>query len=126
MPYWIFVMKGNEVDFHARIEKEKWPIYRRTGNRKSLRKGDNVIFYLGGIRNMKFMGTASLSSELEPEGEDFTVGLSNLDIWKNPILVPSILDSLGFVGNKRNWGAYFQGGAVWILKKDYNAILEKK
>ena len=75
---------------------------------------------------MKFLGTATLSSGIEPEGEDFTVGLSDIDIWKKPVSVQQIVDSLGFVGNKKNWGAYFQGGAVWIMEKDYNSILEKK
>ena len=119
-------MKGNEVDFHARIEKEKWPIYRMTGNRKSLERGDNIVFYLGGRLNMKFMGTAILSGKPEPEGDDFTVALSDIDIWNRPVLVKSILDSLNFVGIKKNWGAYFQGGAVWLTGKDYNMILEKK
>jgi len=84
------------------MNRKKWPIYQRTGNKKLLGIGDNVVFYLGGIRNMKFMGTAVLSSKIEPEGDDFTVGLSDLDIWKKPVSVSEILDSLGFVGNKKN------------------------
>ena len=124
--FWIFVMKGNKIDFHARLEKGQWPIYKNTGNRSKLKKGDSVVFYLGGLRNKKFMGTATLTSGVEPDGEDFAVGLSKVDIWKSPVFVPSILGSLDFVPNKRNWGAYFQGGVVWLSKKDYNTILEKK
>jgi hypothetical protein len=119
-------MKGDPIDFQSRVGREKWPIYQRTGNKSNLKKNDKVIFYLGGQRNMKFMGAAKLSSGIKPEGDDFTVGLSDIDVWKKPVKVQEILDSLAFVGNKKNWGAYFQGGAVWITEKDYNTILEKK
>ena len=126
MPAWIFVMRGNEDDFLARLKGEKWPIYQRTPNRTSLTKGDSIIFYLAGVHNMKFMGAATLSSEADAEGDAFSVRISNVDVWKKPVLIKLILESLNFVPNAKKWGAYFQGGAIWISKEDYNTILAKK
>ena len=126
MSAWIFVMKGKEEEFLARLKTEKWPIYQRTPNRTSLAKGGSVIFYLAGVRNMKFMGTATLSSEVEVEGDDFSVGISNVNVWKKPVLVKSILESLNFVPNDKRWGSYFQGGVLWISKEDYNTILRSR
>ena len=119
-------MRGKEDDFLARLKGKKWPIYQRTPNRTSLTKGDGVIFYLAGVHSMKFVGTATLSSEAEPEGDAFSVIFSNVDVWKKPVLIKPILESLNFVPNDRRWGAYFQGGVIWISKKDYNVILEGK
>ena len=126
MSNWIFVMTGNNADFLTRASSGKWPIFKRTVNRNELEKGDNVIFYLGGSNNKKIMGHAVVGSGLEVNGDEFTVDLSDVHIFDKPILMSSILESLMFIRNKKNWGAYLQGGVVRLQKKDYVTILSKK
>lgn len=125
MSYWIFVMKGTIIDFQTRMKSKFWPIKKKTGNKNNLQKNDRVVFYLGGPNNMKFMGTATISSELKPMGDDFVIELHKIEIWEKPISVPQILDSLTFIPNKKNWGFFFQGVIVWISKNDYNLIINK-
>ena len=118
-------MTGNNADFLTRVSSGKWPIFKRTGNRDNLEKGDNIVFYLGGNNNKKIMGTATVSSGLNPNDDEFSVDLSNVCILDKPILMLSILESLAFIRNKKNWGAYMQGGVVWLQKTDYNMIIKK-
>lgn len=125
MPNWIFVMTGNNADFLTRTSSGKWPIFKRTVNRNDLKKGDNVIFYLGGNSNKKIMGSATVNSGLEVNGDEFSVDLSDVQILDKPIRMSSILESLVFIRNKKNWGAYMQGGVVRLPKTDYNTIIEK-
>ena len=126
MTHWIFVMTGNNADFLTRASSGKWPIFKRTGNRNNLAKGDSVVFYLGGSNNKKIMGTATLGSGLNADGDEFSIDLSDVSIWDTPIRMVSILESLVFIHNKKNWGAYMQGGVVWLPKNDYVTILSKK
>lgn len=123
MGYWIFLIKGNEVDFQKRISEGKWPIAEKTGNKNKIQKDDQVIFYLGGEGQKKFMGTCSLASEIIRNDDNFFVELKQVDIWKTPLFVPDIIDSLDFIPNK-NWGSFFQGRIVWITKTDFDKILK--
>ena len=115
-------MKGNEINFHERIKTKKWPIPKKTGNKDKLEKNDKIIFYLGGEKNMKFMGTATIDSIKTSNDDDFIIELDNTNIWRNPIKVSAILDSLEFI--PKNWGSFFQGKIVWISKKDHSTIIE--
>jgi hypothetical protein len=125
MSNWIFVMTGNNADFLTRASSGKWPIFKRTVNRNELKKGDHVIFYLGGNNNKKIMGYALVDSGLNVNGDEFSIDLSDVVILDKPIRMSSIVESLMFVRNKKNWGAYMQGGVVRLPKIDYNTVIEK-
>lgn len=118
-------MTGNNVDFLTRTSSGKWPIFKRTVNRNELKIGDHVIFYLGGNNNKKIMGSATVSSGLNVNEDEFLVDLSDVCIFNKPIQMSSILGDLVFIRNKKNWGAYMQGGVVRLPKVDYNMIIEK-
>ena len=118
-------MTGNNADFLTRANSGKWPIFKRTVNRNDLEKGDNIIFYLGGNNNKKIVGTATVSSGLNPNNDGFSVDLSDVCILDKPIRMSSILESLVFIRNKKNWGAYMQGGILRLPKTDYNMIIKK-
>lgn len=118
-------MTGNNADFLIRTSSGKWPIFKRTVNRNDLEKGDNAVFYLGGNNNKKIMGTATIDSGLNSNGDEFSVDLSDVCILDKPILISSILEFLMFIRNKKNWGAYMQGGILRLPKTDYNMIIKK-
>ena len=42
-------MSGDHKELRERLSYKEWPIYHFTPNRKRLRAGDKVIFYLAGI-----------------------------------------------------------------------------
>ena len=125
MSSWIFIMTGSIEDFTERITNGKWPIYKRTQNRFKIKKNDDVVFYLGGMNNGKILGTGKLSSNVKKQSMDGDgdIEISDTDLWKNPVLVKDNVESLDFVKNKNNWGAYFQGGVKSLGSKDYKQIL---
>lgn len=123
---WIFVISdGNDV-FKKRIDEEKWPIFQNTHNRKRLRIGDKIIFYKAGTDGKKFLGSASITNKSNEYNGSFSIVLSNIDIWKKPIKVASVLNNLKFIKNKTLWGCYFQGGVKPLTESDYSTILFKK
>lgn len=125
MSNWIFGSKATRHEFEKRVSGKKWPIFKHTPNKIKLRKGDKIIFYKAGKDGRKFIGTASLGSEIISENVDYFVTLYDIQIWKKPIEVPTILDELQFIKNKSNWGMYFQGGVTSLPPEDYKVILSK-
>lgn len=124
MARWVFVMTGDMEKFKERIESGKWPIFSKTHHRKEIRSGDHVIFYLGGKPNKKLVGKTTLSSALmNDEGGEYLVSISNVEIWKEPVLIKTIVGSLSFIKNKDNWGMHLQGGVVPLPAGDYDKIL---
>ena len=126
MSNWIFVIKSTVGELENRITKKSWPIYHHTPHRKNLRFSDRIIFYLAGHGGKKFVGNASISSELMSSGGlDYSIGISDIKIWKKPIPVEDLISNLEFVVNKNNWGASFQSGVRRLNDNDYNTILSK-
>jgi hypothetical protein len=110
-----------------------WGLGERTPNRSSLRKGDQVVWYVG--RPVKsFSGCAVLASDSFATTEeqrnrfshgknfyrsDYGVFLEQIQIWEKPLTVETVLTHLKFIENKRNWGAYFQGGVRQVSEEDF-------
>ncbi|MEO9276682.1 MAG: EVE domain-containing protein, partial [Nitrososphaera sp.] len=91
MANWIFGSKATPEVFEKRISGKKWPIFKHTPNKTRLKNGDKVVFYKAGKDGQKFIGTASIGSEIVPDNLDYYVTLYNIQFWKKPIEVPSIL-----------------------------------
>ncbi len=125
MQNWIFVIKDSDEKFQIKIKEKKWSIFRKTLNRNKLKVGDRIVFYKAGIDGKKFIGKASIYTELKEDGIDFSLGLSDAEVWKKPIKITSLLDSLEFIKDKTNWGCYLQGGVRPISDSDYMTILSK-
>lgn len=147
--YWIFAVTEHrregeiyspEQIYQQRMEDKFWGIGRRTPNRKNLSKGDKVIYYVG-LPHKVFAGTASLASscfELDEStrkklshgtftfSTEFGVHLDDVDIWKTPKSVESLVPQLGFIENKAYWFSYFQGGVRQISEEDYRIILGER
>jgi len=73
------------------------------------------------------LGTGHVASKLlSNDQEDFFIKISNVDLWDEPIPIKDMLNSLEFILNKEKWGAYLQGGVVWLHDNDYNSIISYK
>ena len=123
MQSWIFVITAAYDEFKDRINKKAWPIYKNTGNKRKLRVGDNVIFYMGGPEGKKFLGTSRVDSDLIPNSIDFSIGLSDIKIWKKPVLIKDILADLKFIVHKEKWGLHLQGGIIRLSDGDFKTII---
>lgn len=126
MSNWIFVMTGKLEDFKKRIESKKWPIFRLTHHRKAIKKGDKILFYLGGKPNKKILGSAVLSSRIKTESDEFSIGLDDVEIWKKSVMMKQVLEEIDFIKNKKNWGIYFQGGITALTEKNFKKIINFK
>lgn len=123
MSCWIFVINDTDKVFEKRIKEEQWPIFRRTQNRTRLKTNDKVIFYKAGKEGQKFLGSATIGSELKKAGIfDFQLRLTSIDVWKKPVAMNEVINDLDFIKNKNSWGNHFQGGVRAITKKEFDAI----
>jgi hypothetical protein len=147
MNNWIFTVTQHKVDgelfiaddiLNQRITDQFWGLGEKTPNRRSLHKGDRVVFYVGLPRKV-FAASASLASDsfqLTNEQKeqfchgkkfyytDYGVFLTDIQIWKTPHLVEDLIPNLKFIENKESWFAYFQGGVRQVSEDDFRTITE--
>jgi len=149
--YFVFIVNEGQ-GVHAKLPARQiyehlmrlgaWGIGERTPYRKELRKGSRVVFYQAGKGGQKFIGTATIASELrpmsnaqaaarravgiEPARYDLDLALVNIDIWKDPKPVVDMIQRLEFISNKDHFGVHFQGGVKRIDEADYYTIVEFK
>lgn len=144
MSYWIFCATAHrevgisdpEDLLKQRFSDHFWGLGEKTPNRRALKAGDRVIFYLG-VPHRTFGASAVLASDsfaLSPkEKEDLSHGmdfyrapygvrLSEVNTWEHPCRVEDVLPSLSFIENKENWGVYFQGGVRYLPECDFEII----
>ncbi|MBU1276765.1 MAG: DUF1016 family protein [Proteobacteria bacterium] len=145
MSNWIFIVTKQQVAgawitareiFETRIGDAFWGLGERTPNRKSLKAGDRVVFYVG-IPGTCFAGSATLSTASYKLGEqeklklshgkqlyiaDFGVKLTDIHIWEQSIPAQNMIDSLSFIENRQYWGTYFQGGIRGISDDDFQVL----
>lgn len=146
MNYWAFTVTEKKLDggtlhaediFKQRTSDKFWGLGERTPNRRSLRRGDRVVFYVGWPL-MTFAATATLASDsfsLSDEQKDlyghgvpfyradYGVQLENLEFFDSPRPVKELVPSLKFIENKENWYVYFQGGIRQLSEDDFLAII---
>jgi len=146
--FWIFVVTSHQEDgkvldskeiYQTRMRDKFWGIGKGTPNRKRLRKGDQVVFYLGGREKVFFAGEAELASglyALDPQRRTalghgmkyFTtehgVDLTKIETWDEPHYLDSgLIAKLHFISNKEKWGVHFAGGVKAISRDDFEIIL---
>jgi len=148
MNYWFFTTTQKKIGsdtitadkiLQQRIADGFWGLGEKTPNRRSLQKGDKVVFYQG-APSMAFAASATLASESfalseEQKGkywhnkffeQDFGVLLDDAKIWELPHTVKDLVPSLKFIENKENWNAYFQGGVRQLSEDDYLVIVSNQ
>jgi predicted RNA-binding protein len=147
MNHWIFCVTAHkdrgisdprEV-IEQRFRDQFWGLGEKTPNRRALKAGDKIVFYLG-IPHRRFAASAMLASDsfavpaLEQEqlshGMEFYraqygVRLTEIKLWEHPCRVEDVLSALTFIENKENWGVYFQGGVRYLPEGDFEAITER-
>lgn len=144
--YWIFVaanykseaesFSGRET-YQKRMQDAFWGLGERTPNRRKVRRGDQVVFYIARPES-SFVGAATLASdsiELTPDqrarlshgSEFFTtqygVFLEDIRTWDQPRPVAALALELEFIEDPERWGVYLQGGVRQISAKDYETLL---
>ena len=146
MNYWLFTVTQKKVDgetleaediFKQRTSDKFWGLGERTPNRRSLRRGDRVVFYVGWPL-MIFAATATLASDsfslsngqkdMYGHGKtfyrvDYGAQLENIEMFDSPRLVKELVPSLKFIENKENWNTYFQGGVRQLSEDDFLTII---
>lgn len=125
--------------YSTRMRDRFWGIGERTPNRKRLRNGDKVVFYIGGQEGPYFVGRCALASDVLPlQGEKKVsmghgigfyqvsqgVDLADIEVWKEPRPLNSeLVKKLDFISNKDQYWAHFQGGVIAISEDDFETII---
>jgi len=143
MSHWIFTvtthrdhgLSADEI-FRQRMSDKFWGLGEKTPNRSSLRKDDQVVYYVG-LPAKVFAGCAILAtdpwklSEAERDSvshgksfyrAEYGVRLDQIQIWDKLRTVETVLPNLGFIENKEFWFAYLQGGVREISDEDFRVI----
>lgn len=145
MNYWIFTAAPYRSDtesypakeiYQRRMQDRFWGLGARTGNRKNLRRGDQVVFYIARPESA-FAGTARLASDsfsLSAEEKEklshgspffspeYGVWLEAIEVWESSHPVATIAPNLKFIKDAAQWWTYLQGGVRQIEETDYAAI----
>jgi hypothetical protein len=147
MSCWIFTVTSHKLDegiltgddiLSQRAQDKFWGLGEKTPNRRTLKKGDEIVFYVGNPKKV-FAATATLASDSVKTSEEekeklshgkpfyraeYGVRLENIQMWSNPRSAEELVPHLDFIENKPSWFAYFQGGVRQVSEKDFRTITE--
>jgi hypothetical protein len=145
MNYWIFTVTTHKVDgetltgdeiFRQRMADKFWGLGEKTPNRSSLRKADQVVYYVG-LPAKVFAGCAVQGSDSWKLSEEqrervshgkkfyraeYGVQLEQIETWDKPRGVETVVPYLKFIENKEFWYTYLQGGVRQISEEDFRTI----
>jgi hypothetical protein len=143
--YWIFTVTSHKSDgrifmpqeiLEQRFADQFWGFGEKTPSRRSLEKGDEIVFYVGNpVKAFSASARLASNSFQLTEAERGTVShgtnfynapygvrLEHTNRWSSVRPVDELLANLDFIENKEFWMAYFQGGVRQITEKDYRTI----
>ena len=147
MNNWIFIVTQHKIDgelltaeaiLTQRVNDLFWGLGEKTPNRRALKKGDRVVFYVG-LPQKVFAATATLASDSFQLSDkqkvefghgkkfylsDYGVMLSDTQVWNTRRFVEDLIPNLKFIENKENWYVYFQGGVRQITEIDFRTIIQ--
>jgi len=141
MNYWIFpVVRQESYDarqiYERRMEDRFWGLSAGARNRKAIRKGDEVAFYIGDPEKA-FAGAARLASDffvlnreeqskLSHGSPTFTaecgVWLDAISKWEKSRPIAELAPNLTFVTNPLQPWIHLRGGIRQVGENDYVAI----
>jgi hypothetical protein len=122
-------------EFEERIALNRWFIYEGTRNRKALKEGDKILFYLSGKKLIpQIAAKAEISKIRKPLSSETNANLQspvhsvlefkNFERFDAPIDFKKILQYLSFApSNMQKWGVVVFGGCRRISEQDYETIL---
>ena len=147
MNFWIFnaaPYSGEQESYTARqiyerrMQDKFWGLGTRTPNRRNVRKGDLVVFYIARREEQVFAGTARLASDsfdLNPEEQaslshgsafftaEHGVWLEAIETWGQSRPILAMASGLKFIKDPAQWWTYLQGGVRQIEECDFVAIV---
>ena len=120
-----------------RLEAKEWGFYANTPHKGKIKKGDQVIVYLAGPKDMHFFATATAGDihqntrSYTADGDALTdipvavLSLSDLFFFKKQTMIHEVKDALDFIPKATNkWGCVLQRGLKMISQKDAETILK--
>lgn len=148
MDFWILVAYSHAFDdlvsySHLKkcLKQKLWGFESKHEFQYNLKKGDKVVFYLGGVNKQYFFGSAVVASEQfvklrkNPEekfynilldGMDRAVCLEDIDFWKTPKSIRDIIHKISFIKTPAAFGMYLTQPFKKISKGDYETITKKR
>lgn len=122
-----------------RLDNARWGLYPSTNNRHSIKPGDNLLIYVGGLGHLRcnVIGAAKVKAIEEPRtpvfldppevdslAADRVLALDGIKTF-DPVDLRKLLDQLTFIPkNKQKWGSSLMGGCRKIDRKDYEKIVK--
>ncbi len=146
MNYWMFTVSkksvGNKVYepftiLEQRFSDAFWGFRQHTLKRRELAPNDRVVFYLG-VPIKAFAASATIATppfKLTEEqnhkyghgnslyNAEYGVLLQETQLWDKPKAVKEVIPDLSFIGDRENWGVYFQGGIRRLSMEDFLIIV---
>jgi len=122
------------------LKLKAWELRKQTPHRSRIRVGDHVLFYAS-AKSKAFIGNATVSRapfktteeeykrhylqplSIEP---DYLMGLDDIEIWRRQLPIKPLVGRLGFVKNKKYYGALLMRGVTEIPKSDFEKILRAR
>ena len=147
MVYYLFIVNDFEVGTEAfkgkviadtLLEKMRWVFTYSTPNVKKIKPKDRVLIYVAGKGNRYFYTNIEILDDIEevkltPSNSlekmlydmfPLSCNIRVIDIWEKPVMIAEVIDALGFISDKKNYGLFFRQSTKVIPEKDYNLIVE--
>ncbi len=138
--YILITSDYNEISayeiFKNRLREKKFPLYSRTPNLDTIKKNDEILFYIAGknLNAQSFVGKSTVDQiEIPKElivDADKTKNVVNrflifkdIELFKESKKIKVMLNELNFIKVKKHYGAYLLGGVIKINKEDFQKIL---
>jgi predicted RNA-binding protein len=111
-----------------------WAFSTGAPNIKLFSEGDKAVVYLAGKGNRCFAADFTISSKYynsEKNAHDpdwlamfpIRIKIQNINKWTKLLPIRDVIDKLGFMQNKMNYGLYFRQSTKIINEKDYYVIV---
>ena len=142
-------LEGEKVSAYAvlqhRLEHGIWGLNKNTKNRKAIKKGARVLFYVSGTMRLSrcFVARADVSerpgpfaeADLPKHGKEewlydvpaFKLALENIEWLERPTRILDMRSDLALFGGRdiARWGVLVRGGVRRICEADYSLIVSR-
>ena len=129
------VIKAEEV-LENRVKYRFWSFSKRAGNLKSLKRGDQILFYLAGRQGRRIVGRGVVASNPYPMSDlerdlalgspskkyDYVVDLMDVELWPVAVDFEKVYEHLSFIRDKGKPYLYLQGSIKRLSEEDFNLI----
>lgn len=123
----------------TRLRDRRWGMYKKTRNKDVITKGDRLCVYASGQKpgGMSFIGTAVVGDPIdvrkwkysdfnqhylsEPPFKMFE--LDEIIVFKKPVKISDVRDSLSFIPRHSKWGVVMYGGCRPLSDEDFEKIV---